>query len=131
MSTRRHLFLVILGAIGALLAAYGLSYGGDNPVFLVGALVVVLAGVAEFRAYRSVLSPLIALAVVAGFFVVVGWPTLSLPVCPPSSGAVVSLTRLEACASSGARERTLTALAGFGLAAVVLLALALRHRRAR
>ena len=115
----------LLVAIGALLAGYGASYGvrASNLVFIAGIALIALFAVVEWLTFRRVLAVPIAITVIGLFFFVAGYPTVSLPVCPPPAGQV-------ACAGEGARERTLEALAGFVLGAVLTLALSIWPRRA-
>jgi hypothetical protein len=113
----RLLLVHATSILGALLTAYGASYGvrANNGVLIVGAAAVLLAAVAEYRSRRQVAVLLAAIAVVAGFFGVIGLSTLNLPTCPPPAGSV-------ACVADGVRERTVVALAVFTLAAVALVA---------
>lgn len=115
----------LLVAIGALLAGYGASYGvrASNLVFIAGIALIALFAVVEWLTFRRVLAVPIAITVIGLFFFVAGYPTVSLPVCPPPAGQV-------ACAGEGARERTLEALAGFVLGAVLTLGLSIWPRRA-
>jgi len=114
-------YLVVI--IGALLAAYGASYGvrPSSLVFLSGVAIVTALGIVEALSFRRLLSIPIAVVVTSFFFFVIGLPTLSLPVCPPPPGTV-------ACAADGARERTLGALAGVALGVVLVLAVGFRWR---
>jgi hypothetical protein len=111
----RLILIYTTSILGALLAAYGASYGvrANNGVLVVGAAAVLLAAIAEYRSRRQVAALLAAIAVVAGFFGAIGLSTLNLPACPPPAGSV-------ACVADGARERTVLALTVFTLIVVAL-----------
>ena len=100
------LYLVLLPV--TFLAGYGGAYGFANRVFVVAAALVVILAIAEWRTFRRALVLPMFVALMGVFFVIVGYPTIALPVCPPPPGTV-------ACAAAGARERTFVAL---GVAAV-------------
>ena len=107
----------LLVVIGAVLTGYGASYGvrASNLVLISGIALITLFAFVEWLTFRRVLAVPIAIGTIGLFFFVAGYPTLSLPVCPPPAGQV-------ACAAEGARERTLGALGGFALGAVLTLA---------
>jgi hypothetical protein len=119
----RGALVYLLVVIGALLAGYGASYGvrASNLVFIAGIAVIALFAVVEWLTFRRVLTVPVAIAVIGSFFFIAGYPTLSLPVCPPPAGVV-------ACAADGARERTLVALGGLVVGAVLTFALVARSR---
>jgi hypothetical protein len=121
----RAALVYLLVVIGALLASYGASYGirATNLVFVAGIAVIALFAAVEWLTFRRAVAVPIAITVMGLFFFVVGYPTLSLPVCPPPPGLV-------ACAGEGARERTLGALGSLVLGALFTFILARRRSRA-
>jgi hypothetical protein len=120
----RAALVYLLVVIGALLAGYGASYGvrASNLVLIAGIGLIALFAVVEWLTFRRFVAVPIAITLIGVFFFVAGYPTLSLPVCPPPPGQV-------GCAGEGARERTLEALAGFVVGAVLTLALSMWRRR--
>ena len=118
----RAALVYLLVVIGTLLAGYGASYGvrTSNLVFMSGIGVIALFAAVEWLTFRRALALPIAATVIGSFFLVVGYPTLSLPVCPPPAGVV-------ACAGEGARERTLVALGGLVAGGAFTLVLVARQ----
>lgn len=89
---------------------------------MAGVVILALVALVEVVSLRRMLAVPIAITVSSLFFFVIGYPTLSLPICPPVPGPV-------ACAGEGARDRTLWALGAFVVGAVLTLVLAVVPRR--